>query len=114
MPDPKRQSASTGAGAKNEDGSIPQVVCTASQIAKIKQKVSIVCSAQDVQDVSQPVQITAQTTSSPKKIGTAKIQGGKITGTFTSGTKGTFTVFLKGSGVGYVPWTSNPLKITVK
>ena len=114
VPDPKRQSASTGAGAKNEDGSIPQVVCTASQIAKIKQKVSIVCSAQDVQDVSQPVQITAQTTSSPKKIGTAKIQGGKITGTFTSGTKGTFTVFLKGSGVGYVPWTSNPLKITVK
>jgi hypothetical protein len=114
VPDPKRQSASTGAGAKNEDGSIPQVVCTASQTAKIKQKVSIVCSAQDVQDVSQPVQITAQTTSSPKKIGTAKIQGGKITGTFTSSTKGTFTVFLKGSGIGYVPWTSNPMKIKVK
>jgi hypothetical protein len=114
VPDPKRQGASTGTGAKNEDGSIPNVVCTASLTAKIKQKVSIVCSAQDVQDVSQPVQITAQTTSSPKKVGTARIQGAKITGSFTATAKGTYTVLLKGSSVGYVPWTSNPLKIKVK
>ena len=114
VPDPKRQGASTGTGAKNSDGSIPQVVCTASLTAKIKQKVSIFCSAQDVQDVSQPVQITAQTTSSPKKVGTARIQGGKITGSFTATTAGTYTVLLKGSGVGFVPWTSNPLKIKVK
>jgi hypothetical protein len=114
VPDPKRQGASSGSGAKNEDGSIPQVVCTASLTAKIKQKVSIVCSAQDVQDVSQPVQITAQTTSSPKKVGTARIQGGKITGSFTATANGTYTVLLKGSSVGYVPWASNPLKIKVK
>jgi hypothetical protein len=114
VPDPKRQNATSGTGAKNSDGSIPQVVCTASLTAKIKQKVSIVCSAQDVQDVSQPVQITAQTTSSPKKVGTARIQGGKITGSFTATTAGTYTILLKGSGVGFVPWTSNPLKIKVK
>ena len=114
VPDPKRQSATSGTGAKNEDGSIPQVVCTASLTAKIKQKVSIVCSAQDVQDVSQPVQITAQTKSSPKKVGTARIQGSRITGSFSATSPGTYTVFLKGSKDGYVPWTSNPLKIKVK
>ena len=114
VPDPKRQSPTSGTGKKNTDGSIPQVVCTAPLTVKIKQKVSIVCSAQDVQDVSQPVQITAQTTSSPKKVGTARIQGGKITGSFIASAKGTFTVLLKGSNAGYVPWTSNPLKIIVK
>jgi hypothetical protein len=114
VPDPKRQGATTGFGAKNEDGSIPQVVCTASLTAKIKQKVSIVCSAQDVQDVSQPVQITAQTTSSPKRVGKARIQGARITGSFTATAAGTYTVFLRGDGDGFVPWTSNPLKIKVK
>jgi hypothetical protein len=114
VPDPKRQGATSGSGAKNEDGSIPEVVCTAALNAKIRQKVSIVCSAQDVQDVSQPVQITAQTTSSPKRVGSARIQGGRITGTFTATAAGTYTVFLRGSGDGFVPWTSNPLKIRVK
>jgi len=114
VPDPIREGAKSGGGAKNPDGSIPKVVCTASTTAKVKQKVSIVCSAQDVQDVSQPVQIKAQTSStSLKKVGTARISGAKITGTFTATAKGTYTVFLVGSGSGFVPWTSKPLKIKV-
>ena len=114
VPDPVREGPKSGTGAKNPDQSIPNVVCTASSTAKVKQKVSIVCSAQDVQDVSQPVQIKAQTSStSLKKVGTARISGAKITGTFTATAKGTYTVFLVGSGSPYVPWTSKPLKIKV-
>jgi hypothetical protein len=114
VPDPKRQGASTGFGAKNPDGSLPRVVCTAISNAKIKQRVSIACSAEDVQDVSQPVQIMAQTSSSkPRRAGTARIQGGKITGSFTATASGTYTILLQGSGIGYVPWTSNPIKIRV-
>ena len=114
VPDPIREGSKSGTGAKNPDQSIPNVVCTASTTAKVKQKVSIVCSAQDVQDVSQPVQIKAQTSStSLKKVGTARISGAKITGTFTATAKGTYTVFLFGSGSGFVPWTSKPLKIKV-
>ena len=115
VPDPIRQGPASSTSAKNTDGSTPRVVCTAALTAKVKQKVSIVCSAQDVQDVSQPVQIKAQTSSSSlKKVGTARIAGAKITGSFTATAKGTYTVFLVGSDSGFVPWTSNPLKIRVK
>jgi hypothetical protein len=114
VPDPDRQGPGSSTSAKNKDGSTPRVVCTASLTAKVRQRVSIVCSAQDVQDVSQSVQIKAQTSStSLKKVGTARIAGAKITGTFTASAKGTYTVFLIGGGSGFVPWTSNPLKIRV-
>jgi hypothetical protein len=115
VPDPKRGGASSGNEATNEDGSRPRVTCTLNGAAKVNAKISVVCSALDVQDASQPVTIFGQLGSSAKaKLSTAKIAGSKISGTFKVSKAGTYTVILQGAKGKFVPWASNPLKIKVK
>jgi hypothetical protein len=107
----ERVPGTNGSGKQNEDGSIPMVTCTASPSVKSGGKVSITCAAVDVQDSAQPVTIFQQTSSGIKKIGTAKIRGSKITGSFTIKAKGKVPFILKGSSDGFVPWTSNPFTV---
>ena len=115
VPDPKRGSASSGKEAVNEDGSIPRVTCTINGTARVNSNISIVCSALDVQDAAQPVTIFGQLGSSAKtKVGTAKIVGAKVSGSFKVTKKGIYTVVLQGAKGKYVPWGSNSLKIKVK
>jgi hypothetical protein len=80
----------------------------------LKQKVKIVCSATDVQDDSQPVLVTGQLKGSPSKMGNGSVDGSRIVATFSASKSGTYTVLIRGAGDGYVPWTSNKIKIKVK
>jgi hypothetical protein len=107
----ERGQGETGAGAQNEDGSIPRVICTVSPNAKSGSRVTFSCAAVDVQDTSQPVTILRQTSSGTKKVGSAKINGTKVTGSFTLKAKGRVSFILKGSSNGYVPWTSNTFTV---
>ncbi len=107
VPDPARAGGSNGTGAQNEDGSIPSVTCTAPPKAKSGAKVNITCVAQDVQDTSQPVTIFQQTGNGLKKLGSAKLRGTKITGSFTIKSTNRVSFIVKGAGDEYVPWSSN-------
>jgi hypothetical protein len=115
-PDPNRNSGSTGKGELNPDGSQPLVTCTVQNTAKAGAKISFVCSAKDVQDTSQPVTIYQSSTSSKKKaIGSARISGTKVTGSFTVKSKGKYTFILQGASSGdYVAWSSNSFSVTYK
>ena len=111
VPDPTRPGGTNGSGKQNDDGSVPQVTCTAPPSVKSGGKLTFTCVAQDVQDSSQPVSIWQQTSSGLKRVGTANIRGSKITGTVSIKAKGNVTFRLKGAGNSFVPWTSNPVTI---
>ena len=111
VPDPARAGGSNGTGAQNEDGSIPSVTCTAPPKAKSGAKVNITCVAQDVQDTSQPVTIFQQTGNGLKKLGSAKLRGTKITGSFTIKSTNRVSFIVKGAGDEYVPWSSNVFSV---
>ena len=112
VPDPTRVGPTTGAGAKNKDGSIPYVACTAAPRAKSGARVSFTCVAEDVQNAAQPITIFQQAGSRTVNIGSARIRGSKITGTITIKASGNVTFFLRGDAKGFVPWTSN--RFTIK
>jgi hypothetical protein len=101
--------------AKNPDGSVPKVVCTPPNRAKLNESLTIRCTPKDVQDSSQPMALFMNTGSGFKRVASARYPDSFIRTSYTQkGTRATTISFqirgLSGNDK-YVPWSSNSFTI---
>jgi uncharacterized membrane protein YphA (DoxX/SURF4 family) len=116
VPDPTRRISNKSTGETNEDGSIPSVTCTPPQRVALNARLTVACTAVDVQDPAQPIQIYLQQGKSFKKIGSARMSGNLISFTTTLKRAGKYIFEVRGEATAknFTQWRSNRITINVK
>ena len=116
VPDPSRNIRSKTSGDTNEDGSIPTVTCTPPQRASLNKRLTVSCTAVDVQNPAQPLNTYVQQGKTFRKVGTAQMEGNLIRFSVTVKKAGTYIFEVRGEGQNsrFTQWRSNRITISVK
>jgi hypothetical protein len=116
VPDPSRNLQSKSSGDTNEDGSIPTVTCTPPQRASLNKKLTVSCTAVDVQNPAQPLNTYVQQGKSFRKVGSAQMDGNLIRFKVTIKKPGTYIFEVRGEGSSsrFTQWRSNRVTINIK
>jgi hypothetical protein len=116
VPDPSRNLRSKSSGDTNEDGSIPSVTCTPPQRASLNKRLTVSCTAVDVQNPAQPLNTYVQQGKAFRRVGSAQMDGNLIRFNITIKRAGSYIFEVRGEGASsrFTQWRSNRVTINVK
>jgi hypothetical protein len=116
VPDPNRGGSSKSSGATNADGSIPTVTCTPPARSVLNTRLTISCTAVDVQNPAQQFNVYQLQGKTFRRAGAARLTGNLISFSTTIRKSGTYTFEVRGesSSGRFTPWRSNRIVISIK